>query len=100
MLRVALLAFGCGPRMPSAGSPGQSVHDAMVLVCDAPTRAQADPEYRGHESDVIAKHLTDGVGNGDVLVTVDGWKTGGIKREELDRLVKQAGLRRCALREK
>ena len=101
MLRVVLLAtFACGPRVPAAASAGQSVHDAMVLVCAAPARARSDPEYRGHESDVIAKHLDDGVGNSDVLVTVDGWKTDGIKRAELDRLLYKAHLNKCALRDR
>lgn len=85
--------------MPPPGDPGQSIHDAMVLVCDAPTRAEADSEYRGHEADVIAKHLTDGVGNDHVLVTVEGWKTDGIKRDELERLMKQGGLTSCKLRD-
>ena len=95
---VVMVVLGCGPRMPPP-TPDQSVRDAMVLVCDAPTRAAADPDYRGHEADVIAKHLTDGVGNSDVLLTVDGWKTDGIKRDELDRLIKRAGITDCRLRE-
>jgi len=100
MRQVALLAvIGCGPRTPPPGKPGQSIHDAMALVCDAPTRAEADSEYRGHEADVIAKHLTDGVGNNDVLVTVEGWKTDGIKRDELETLMKRGGIKKCRLHE-
>lgn len=100
MRQVALVwLLGCGPRTPPPGAPGQSIHDAMVLVCETPTRAEADSEYAGHESDVIAKHLTDGVGNNDVLLTVEAWKTDGIKRGELLQLMKRAGIKRCRLYE-
>jgi hypothetical protein len=98
MLRLVslLTLLGCGPRAVAQGTPDQSVHDAMVLVCDAPKRAEGEG---GSRADAIAGHLTDGVGNVDVLTTVEGWKTDGINRTELARLIKRAGLRSCALRD-
>jgi hypothetical protein len=98
MLRLVslLTLLGCGPRAVPAGPPGQSVHDAMVLVCDAPKRAEGEG---GSRADAIAAHLTDGVGNNDVLMTVEGWKTDGINQAELARLIKRAGLRSCTLRD-
>jgi len=98
MLRLVslLTLLGCGPRAVPAGAPDQSLHDAMVLVCDAPNRASSDS---GSRSDAIAGHLTDGVGNSEVLTTVEGWKTDGIDRRQLDRLIKRAHLRSCALRD-
>src|SRR6185436_11048528 len=97
MLRLVslLTLFGCGPRAVPAGSPDQSIHDAMVLVCDAPSRARGEG---GSRSDAIAAHLSDGVGNTQVLTTVEGWKTDGINKRELDRLVTKARLSQCALR--
>ena len=68
----------------------------MVLVCDAPSRAKGEG---GSRADAIAAHLTDGVGNVDVLTKVEAWKTDGINKRELDRLVKQARIDRCALRD-
>jgi hypothetical protein len=68
----------------------------MVLVCDAPKRAEGEG---GNRSDAIAGHLTDGVGNVDVLTTVEAWKTDGIDQAKLAKLVKRAGLRRCALQD-
>lgn len=68
----------------------------MRLVCDAPARADAD-RADGTRSDKIAGHLTDGIGNVEVLTTVEAWKTDGIKREELAALVKRAKLTSCAL---
>jgi hypothetical protein len=98
MLRLVslLTVLACGPRAVPAGMPDQSVHDAMVLVCDAPKRAEGEAASR---SDAIAAHLTDGVGNNEVLTTVEAWKTDGINKAELSRLVKRAGLRACALRD-
>lgn len=85
--------------MPPPAGPDQSVHDAVVLVCQTTDRADADPDRDGTRSDRIAKHLTDGVGNARVLQTVEAWKTDGIKRDELDRLVKEAKLPTCGLRD-
>jgi hypothetical protein len=85
--------------MPPPAGPDQSVHDAMVLVCQAADRGDADPDRGATPSDRIAKHLTDGVGNAHVLGTVEAWKTDGIKRAELDRLVKEAKLTSCGLRD-
>jgi hypothetical protein len=98
MLRVVslLTLLGCGPRAVPAGTPDQSVHDAMLLVCDAPKRAAGES---GTRSDAIAAHLSDGVGNPDVVMAVEAWKTDGINKAELARLVKRAGLRSCALRD-
>ena len=86
----------CGPRPIPPGSPDQTVPDAMKLVCDAPARAERD-RGAGTRSDKIAGHLTDGIGNVRVLTTVEGWKTDGIKRAELDALIKEAKLASCAL---
>ena len=98
MLRLVslLTLIACGPRAVPPGTPDQSVHDAMVLVCAAPSRAKGEG---GSRSDAIAAHLTDGVGNSQVLTTVEGWKTDGINRGELHQLIKRAGLRDCALRD-
>ena len=97
MLRLILLVtvICCGPRNIPPGTPDQSVHDAMVLVCDAPKRAEGEG---GRRADAIAAHLTDGVGNVDVLTTVEGWKTDGINRAQLERLLEKAKLKDCALR--
>src|SRR5436190_4474050 len=76
----------CGPRTIPPGTPDQTIHDAMVLVCGAPGRADSD-RSSASRSDKIAGHLTDGIGNVDVLTTVEGWKTDGIKRSELDALL-------------
>jgi hypothetical protein len=68
----------------------------MILVCAAPNRADGDS---GTRADAIAAHLTDGVGNVEVLTTVEGWKTDGINEAELARLVQRAKLSSCALRD-
>lgn len=94
MLAIALA--GCKPKTIPPGTPDQSVHDAMILVCDAPARADAD-RGSGSRSDEIAGHLTDGVGNVEVLTTVEGWKTDGIKRDELATLLSKAKISDCAL---
>jgi hypothetical protein len=99
-MRWAVLAFAlvaCKPKTIPPGTPDQTVHAAMVLVCDAPARAEAD-RSEGSRSDKIAGHLTDGIGNVHVLTTVEGWKTDGIKRAELEELLAQAKLKDCALR--
>jgi hypothetical protein len=96
VLVVALAA--CGPRPIPPGSPDQTVAEAMRLVCDAPSRADAD-RSDATRSDKIAGHLSDGIGNNRVLTTVEGWKTDGINRAELDQLVKEAKLSSCKLRE-
>ena len=59
----------------------------MLLVCDAPKRAAGEA---GSRADAIAGHLSDGVGNVSVMTAVDGWKTDGVQRDELDRLLAQA----------
>lgn len=69
----------------------------MRLVCDAPARAAQD-RSDATRSDKIAGHLSDGIGNVEVLTTVEGWKTDGIKRAELDALIKTAKLTACPLR--
>ena len=101
VLIVAVVgAVACKPRGAEIppGSPDQTVTEAMRLVCDAPERADRE---RGDapRSDRIAGHLTDGVGNVEVLTTVEGWKTDGIKKSELEALVKKAKLSDCKLRE-
>jgi hypothetical protein len=83
--------------MPPPAGPDQSVHDAMVLVCDAPARAEG--EKAATRADAIAGHLTDGVGNAKVLNIVEGWKTDGLDRKQLEALVKEAKLSSCALRD-
>jgi hypothetical protein len=94
---VSLLTLlGCGPRAVPPGPPGQSIHDAMVLVCDAPNRARGD---HGSHSDAVAAHLSDGVANSQVLTTVEGWKTDGINKAELARLLTKARIDKCALRD-
>jgi hypothetical protein len=93
-----VLVAGCThARMPPPAGPDQTLHDAMVLVCQAADRAADDTG--ASRSDLIAKHLTDGIGNAQVLQTVEAWKTDGIKRTELERLVEEAGLASCGLRD-
>jgi len=94
---LVMLAACPKPRAIPAGTADQTIRDAMVLVCDAPARADAD-RGSGSRSDKIAGHLTDGIGNVDVLTTVEGWKTDGIKKRELDALLAKANLTECALR--
>jgi hypothetical protein len=98
-LAGALAVSGCKPHpaMPPPAGPDQSVHDAMVLVCDAPSRASS--EHAATRSDAIAAHLTDGVGNPKVLSAAEGWKTDGIDRKQIDALIKEAKLSSCALRD-
>jgi hypothetical protein len=101
MWRAALVfaaIVGCGPKALPPASPDQTITEAMRLVCEAPTRA-ADDRGEGTRSDKIAGHLSDGVGNNEVLTTVEGWKTDGISKRELDGLLKKAKLRDCKLRE-
>ena len=101
-MRPALLAVvvvGCQRHaMPPPAGPDQSVHDAMVLVCAAPERADGD-RRAATKSDAIAGHLTDGVGNPKVLSAAEAWKTDGVDRKQLEALVKEAKLTRCALRD-
>jgi len=96
MLVVALLSCARGRAIPP-GSPDQTRHDAMVLVCDAPIRARAERGMAA--SDAVALHLADGVGNLDVLAVVEGWKTSGSDRAEPARLVRDAKLGACALQQ-
>ena len=95
---AAIVAAACGPKSVPPGSPDQTIAEAMRLVCDAPARADRD-RTNASRSDKIAGHLSDGIGNSEVLMTVEGWKTEGIKRSELDALLNKAKLRDCALRE-
>jgi hypothetical protein len=83
--------------MPPPAGPDQSLHDAMVLVCDAPSRAEGD--RAATKADAIAGHLTDGIGNPKVLGAAEAWKTDGVDRKQLEALVKEARLARCALRD-
>ena len=53
--------------MPPAATGDQTVKAAVVLVCDAPARAQPEIRKGVGASDAIAQHLTDGVGNDRVL---------------------------------
>ncbi|HUS29372.1 MAG TPA: hypothetical protein VMZ53_12725 [Kofleriaceae bacterium] len=96
---VMLLLIACKPHhaMPPPAGPDQSVHDAMVLVCDAPVRAEG--EKAATRADAIAGHLTDGVGNAKVLDIVEAWKTDGVNRTQLTKLVSEAKLSSCALRD-
>ena len=96
---VVVVAFACKPHspLPPPAGPDQTVHDAMVLVCEAPTRAEG--EHAATRADAIAGHLTDGVGNLEVLDKVEAWKTDGIDRKQLAALVRKARLRSCALRD-
>lgn len=94
---VLVAVLGCKPRLPPPAGPDQSVHDAMVLVCDAPARA--DRDHAATRADAVAGHLTDGIGNAKVLNIAEGWKTDGVNRKQLDKLVKEAKLSRCALRD-
>ncbi len=90
--------LGCGPKSIPPGTPDQTVTEAMRLVCEAPARADRD-RAAGSRSDKIAGHLTDGIGNVDVLTTVEGWKTDGINKAQLEALLKQAKLSSCKLRD-
>jgi hypothetical protein len=98
---VCAAVLGCAK--PSTTLPvataDQTPRDAMLLVCDAPTRATDDIRQGISKSDAIAAHLTDGVGNNDVLITVEGWKTSGVALGELDGLLRQARITSCALRD-
>ena len=96
---AVVLVLGCKhpASMPPPAGPDQTVREAMVFVCDAPARAEG--EKAATRADAIAFHLTDGVGNARVLNIVEGWKTDGINRKQLDTLVKEAKLTRCALRD-
>ena len=100
LLLVLMVVGACKPRGGAIppGSPDQTITEAMRLVCDAPARADRD-RTEASRSDKIAGHLTDGVGNVDVLTTVEGWKTDGIKTSELEALLKKAKLSDCRLRE-
>ncbi len=92
--------FGCGgPRALPPATTDQSVRDAVLLVCDTPSRAQPDARDGVSMSDAIAGHLTDGIGNDRVLTLVEGWKTNGVNARELDALTKEARVTRCALRD-
>ena len=93
---LALVVLGCQRHaMPPPAGPDQSVHDAMVLVCAAPERAEGD--RAATKADAIAGHLTDGVGNAKVLNAAEAWKTDGVNRKQLEALVKEAKLSSCAL---
>ena len=101
LLSIAIVAgFGCrrAPAMPPPGNADQSVRDAVVLVCDAPARAESETRKGVSTSDAISMHLTDGVGNDRVLTTVEGWKTNGIDARALDALTTEAKVKTCALR--
>jgi hypothetical protein len=101
---TALTLLACSPRPPatpgaSPASPDQALADAVQRLCDTPRRADQDPDAgRASRSDLIAKHLTDGVGHERVLLIAEGWKTEGIRIDELEALVKEAGLAHCPLR--
>jgi hypothetical protein len=100
MIALAAVALAaCGPRRLPPATADQTVHDAVALVCEAPSRADADRDRPANRGDAIAKHLRDGVGNERVLVTIEGWETQGIKLDELDALLVEAKLTRCRLRD-
>lgn len=96
---LVAIVSGCKahPPMPPPAGPDQSVHDAMVLVCAAPSRAEG--EHAATRSDAIAGHLTDGVGNPKVLSAAESWKTDGVNQHQLAALVAEARLSQCALRD-
>lgn len=99
---VCATAVGCTPSAATSlpvATADQTARDAMLLVCDAPIRAKDDIHHGVGTSDAIAAHLTDGVGNNDVLITVEGWKTSGVHRGELDRLMRRSRITSCALRD-
>ena len=97
-LAAALVVAGCArPAAIPPASAEQSIVAAMRLVCDAPARADQD-RSDATRADKIAGHLTDGIGNVEVLTTVEGWKTDGIDKGQLEALVTKAGLTDCALR--
>lgn len=100
LFAIAVVGMGCrkGPVMPPPGDADQSVRDAVVLVCDAPARAEPEIAKGGSRSDAISLHLTDGVGNDRVLTMVEGWKTNGIDARALDALTTEAKVKTCALR--
>ncbi len=100
VILALIVAAGChsGSRaMPPPATVDQTVHDAVVLVCDTPARAEPDANRGVSRSDAIAGHLTDGIGNDRVLTIVEYWKTNGIDAKELAALTKEATVTRCPL---
>ena len=98
---VAVAAVACRtpPAVPPPATTDQGLRDAVVLVCDAPARAEDDVRRGIRPADALAQHLTDGIGNDRVLTIVEGWKTAGIDIAALDRLMKEARVTACPLRE-
>lgn len=99
LIPILLPLLACRPRAVPPATADQTVRDAVVLVCDTPARAKPDARGGVSMNDAIAGHLTDGIGNDRVLTTVEAWKTNGIVRKELDALMREARLTRCALRD-
>jgi hypothetical protein len=102
---LLLAVAACGGKPSGTGAPakkpaGQPLIDATARLCAAPTRAHADPDWRGENPAdnvaVVGKHAADGITNKRVLAFVDGWKNGTLTvdqmRTQLDALTHEANL--------
>ncbi|MEO9184424.1 MAG: hypothetical protein ABI467_13080 [Kofleriaceae bacterium] len=114
MRSLVVLAIGCGGTAPHP-THLQTVAEAMTLVCAAPTRAFADPDWGAidatqgirdpdQQAAFVINHLADGVTEPHVLDTIRVWhdtwrKPQPTRVNVLDALISEAALATCELRD-
>jgi hypothetical protein len=105
MLVVWLAVAACGDKAkpaPTAPRHDQTLAEALVLVCDSPTRAEADPGWQpgmeaADKARLLGEHAADGVRNARLLAWL---KTPQDQRvPELEKLLQEASITSCRLRE-
>jgi hypothetical protein len=76
--------------------------EALALVCEAPTRAEADPRWHstleaGDRAMLVGEHANEGVSNARVLAW---FKVPTEQRApDLDKMLQEASIASCRLRE-
>lgn len=103
-MRILLLALviSCGGKSAPAPAKEQSLTEGVTILCDSPTRAEADPRWKDEgamKPSILGEHLTEGVTNARVTAWVDGLKDKDNvgKHDELKALVAEAGVGKCRL---
>lgn len=108
MLAISLaLSMGCGAGRPAekhvSASPNteQSLADGVRALCDAPARAEADPDWAkaddGRKGSIVGKHLVEGVENPRALQVANA--APDHQAGDLEAIVKEAGVSPCRLQE-
>jgi hypothetical protein len=98
---LASLIAACGSK-PAPAQPTtheQTLVEALAIVCDAPTRAQADPRWNenGEKAPILVEHMREGVTNERVLAWIN--LPGADKGPELEKMMQETNTTKCAVHE-